>query len=523
MRFVYFVPAAAGVLLLSGRLVAQAPSIEPPAVQVQEPLPAAPEAAAPEPDAQRDPMAAWEQTEASPPPAAAAPEPALATPPPNAAVEQAPPLVLGTFSEDGGDSDWKFEFHGYARMPVRFTGSLRRSPYLVDDDYYLSGFGYLRVQEREWAELFLEARQNRNTRLVFGLFASQFSDWSEATLQGQSGLATAFVEHHVKAAPWLELDARVGMFWDRYGFIQPYDTYLLGRTHIAGARLAVRAFDLVVARAGVGAHAEVIGNNQGFTPVAWGTLGFDTKWVDLSLFGGRTWTRDSQREFAANIKNATLRVFGAELAVEHERVGRLQLVSSFIDAKRVLSLANSLEILHSTGGRGLSQNIFGAVQDGTGQAITTGFDVQVDPYRMLPDPSSARRHLRGLYVRAFGMLASVQSKEGNTNPLINRDDRTYLKYGYELYYRAFATPVPFMFAALRYDRVMLNKKYEDMSFSVFTPRLGFVVAEQVDVFAAYSMYDYGRAVSLRPNQIAGDNGVTEPDERVFKLQAQARF
>src|SRR5689334_17766242 len=37
--------------------------------------------------------------------------------------------------------DVRFELHGYARMPLS-AQSTPREPYLVDNDYYLSGFGY---------------------------------------------------------------------------------------------------------------------------------------------------------------------------------------------------------------------------------------------------------------------------------------------------------------------------------------------------------------------------------------------
>jgi hypothetical protein len=503
-----------GLLFVASTAAGQAPDSATPAAEPAAPAPArvdAPPVPAPA-DARPAPAPA-----ASPPAPAPAPQPATTT---TAPVTPA----LGRFAEDGGAMEpWQFRFHGYVRMPLRFEGKLRRPPYLVDDDYFLSGFSYLRVQEREWAELFLEANYNEHTRVVVGLFASQFSDWSEVTLQGQGGIATAFVEHEQKLAPWLELDARVGMFWDRYGYVQPYDTYLHGRTHIAGGRLSLRAFDLVEARIGLGAHAEVIGNNQGFTPVLYGTLGVDTEVVDVSLFGARTWTRDSKREFAMNIRDATLRVFGLELLLDVARAGRLQYVLGFMDAEHVLSLANSLEILHSTGGRGLSQNFFGAEDDGTGQAIMSALDATLQPYRMLPGSSAARRYLDGLDVQLFGMYARVKSKTDSPNPLLDLHNRTYLKWGYQLSYRPLRTPAHRLFAALRYDRVIPQKRAEDMAFSVYTPRLGVVLVEGLDVFAAYSFYSYGKAVSLRPNQIPGDNGVTQPDERVFKLQAQARF
>jgi hypothetical protein len=31
---------------------------------------------------------------------------------------------------------------------------------------------------------------------------------------------------------------QLGVFWDRFGYIQPYDTYIFGRTHQGGVKVA---------------------------------------------------------------------------------------------------------------------------------------------------------------------------------------------------------------------------------------------------------------------------------------------
>ena len=56
--------------------------------------------------------------------------------------------------------DVSFELHGYARMPLDDAGHARE-PYLVDNDYYLSGFAYTRLYEPDWSELFFCAKQGR--------------------------------------------------------------------------------------------------------------------------------------------------------------------------------------------------------------------------------------------------------------------------------------------------------------------------------------------------------------------------
>src|SRR5438067_7817824 len=53
--------------------------------------------------------------------------------------------------------DVRFELHGYARMPLTTQGT--REPYLIDNDYFLSGFSYTRLYEPAWSELFFSARR----------------------------------------------------------------------------------------------------------------------------------------------------------------------------------------------------------------------------------------------------------------------------------------------------------------------------------------------------------------------------
>ena len=417
--------------------------------------------------------------------------------------------------------DWKLTFHGYSRMALRFHGAAQRPPYLVDDDYFLSGFNYTRVNEREWAEVFLGAQRDR-TRFVLGLFASQFSDWSETTLQGQGGIATAFVEHTAEVSEDVELGARVGMFWDRYGYVDHYDTYLFGRTHVAGIRGHLRLFDRFYLKTGFGAHADVVSSNQGFTPVIWASGGVDLGWLDVALHAFHVWTSDSEREFAI-IEDGSLDVLGADARVALSHFGQLYVGLAHYDAERVLFLSNGLELLHSTGGRGLTESFFGLnAENGTGSALVAAFELTWEPALALSALAGREtgRAARGLELRFFGLLASVGSEQSSADPLENRDDRTYFKWGTELFYRPPFEGWDWWFAGLRYDRVVLDTDHDSMSFRVFSPRVGVTPMEGLDVYLQYAHYAYGDNVSLRPNQIPGDVSVTAPDDHAFKLQAQ---
>ena len=425
---------------------------------------------------------------------------------------------------DDISDEWQLTFHGYARMPLAWYGAAQRPAYLVDSDYFLSGFNYTRVAEREWAEIFLGAQRNR-TRFVVGLFASQFSDWSETSIQGQGGIATAFVEHTEPLGPELDVGVRAGMFWDRYGYLPRYDTYLFGRTHIAGVRLSGRLFDRFYLRTGFGAHADVVSSNQGFTPTVWASLGVDLEWLDVGLHAFEVWTNDSEREFAI-IENGSLTVLGADAHVALDAIGRLYLGVAHYDADQVLFLANTLELLHSTGGRGLTENFFGLdSRNGTGSVVAAAFELAWEPGRTLAAVSGAdaAQMLRGLELRLFALTAHVKSEQSSPDPLTNRDDRTYFKWGGELFWRPRFGSFDAVYGAVRYDRVVLDTDHDSMTYRVISPRVGVTPMAGLDLFLQYSRYAYGDNVSLRPNQIPGDNSVTEPDNHAFKLQAEVAW
>ncbi len=447
-----------------------------------------------------------------------------------------PELVLTrpSFGEDGGPPGtegpevqvgaFQLAMHGYFRGSIRASGDLQRPPYLTDDDYFLSGFNYTRVNEREWAEVFFSAEYEEHTRLVLGFFASQFSDWSETTLQGQGGIATAFVEHTLEIEPGFEIGGRAGMFWDRYGYLPAYDTYLIGRTHIGGLRLHAKLFDMIRLRAGFGAHADVISSNQGFTPVVWFSAGLELPMVEATAYAFYTYTRDSEREFAI-IEDASLTVLGIDGRVLMPHVGQAYLGLAHYRADQVLYLANGLELLHSTGGRGLTENFFGLdSENGTGEILSFATDITLQPWRTVAAlDRDAGRALRGLDLRLFGLLAWVRSKQVSEDPLENRDDRVYLKWGTEVFYRPAFPVLDHFFAALRFDRVILDTDHDSLSFRSITPRIGVTPIPNLDFYLALSIYRYGSNVTLRPNQIPGDVAARNPDETVLKMQAQLRF
>jgi hypothetical protein len=172
--------------------------------------------------------------------------------------------------------------HGYFRAPLRLAWRSRgmtgpgeshynvHTPWLVDDDYFNSGFAYTRIQESDWSELFFSVGNQHVTGTV-AFMGSLFSDWAQPLLERQWGMAQAFVTFDWRWEPRrlkVRLRLKGGSFWDRFGWLESYDTYLFGRTHQMGAQYRL---DFTVGKVtvfvihGLGVHLESIENNQGLT------------------------------------------------------------------------------------------------------------------------------------------------------------------------------------------------------------------------------------------------------------------
>lgn len=397
----------------------------------------------------------------------------------------------------------RFELHGYARMPLATQGT-PREPYLVDNDYYLSGFAYTRLYEPDWSELFFSARKG-NYKAEFGLFASLYSDYASARLENQLGIAQASVtaEKFLDHEP---LSVQLGVFWDRFGYIEPYDTYIYGRTHQGGVKVAYKLPGGGHLQTGVGIHQAELQQNLGMTPVAHlaGTYPVLPE-LTVGAYVLRTWTRDKRQ--LSPIENGTMYVTGLDAKYELPRArGHVYGAFSFYDMEKVLYLAPALEVMHSTGGRGLTENFLGteASDDGSGRMYTLAADAPI----AITDR---------IGVRTFGMVTWVRSPQRDEmDPAVNKDRRLYLKWGIEPGYALFKQ----LRVSARFDRVILDVYDAENSFRVLSPRLTFPLDTWGEIFFMYSHYWYGDKVTLRPGQVPLE---TMPDSNVIKLQAQVRW
>jgi hypothetical protein len=279
---------------------------------------------------------------------------------------------------------------------------------------------------------------------------------------------------------------------------------------------------MVSVRAGYGAHDAFTDEHLGFTPMAWLSTGLDLPMIQVTGYLLSTWTTDSRRDFSET-EDGSLRAMGADARVAVPMVGSLHAGIAHYKARSVKYMAGSFELLHSTGGKGLQENFFGAdSDDGTGEILVNVFDLTVRPVLSLGPLLSpgARAAVEGASLQLYGMSAYVLSRQQSDNPLENRHDRTYFKWGSELLYRPVWPEAYGLFAGVRYDRVILDMNHESMSFRVVTPRLGVTLVPGAEVALGYSRYLYGDNISLRSKQIPGN---PPPDEHTWKLQAQVAW
>ena len=157
------------------------------------------------------------------------PEP---TPPPAAPADTAPPKaesvedLVKRLMKMLMPSDLRFGLHGYFRAPLRLSIDRRsapmngeaayniRTPWLVDDDYFRSGFAYTRLQEQDWTELYLSVG-NRYLVGEVALMGSLYSDWAQPLIDHQWGIAQGLLRFHWGAdgpRARFRIDVKAGAF-----------------------------------------------------------------------------------------------------------------------------------------------------------------------------------------------------------------------------------------------------------------------------------------------------------------------
>lgn len=491
--------------------------------------------------------------------------------------------------EAPGASDWKLEYHGYVRAPMRIgigkrgvgspnAGAGQSNTTLhypvIPDDQYLN-WQFTSHNKKDWAEMFFSIG-NSWAKGTLALQGFNFTDAAWADQVAQFGISQGFIT----LTPDLGFEnvrlwAKAGSFWARYGLAGKwdageYDTYLFGRTHVMGELIHLD-YDINDATGlwfehgfGTKRPDPSYFNNARFTLLNHAHAGIHIgSDIEFSAHYMNAWTQEEDRIIRqANTYNGTtykdpynppsypstlmglpdgkLWVAGADARFELGAFGYFYAGFSHIGAKNAVSVAPAFEVLHGFGGGqytlGVTDVYFGpscqaSTTEGdytagkgnttTGKPTTGEVDntVKTAGYQKFPECSMGTGSVNSLLAQyefsltnfrqissggqkfwgegtdvkltLYGMMNFVNSDiKYKVNDKSVYDGIRKLKYGADLQWAA----LPWLTAALRFDRLQPNSNIPEQSFAILSPRIVFkskwVTREQIAL--SYSRYFYNQ-------------------------------
>lgn len=428
------------------------------------------------------------------------------------ASDGAPPLTIRTSRQE-----WEFGFHGYLRAPFRTSFDrydkaeggkewrFEMPPKLVDGTY--TDWKFTNALAGPWAEMIF----SYGNAIAVGnvsIATYNITDGGWRNLQSQLGIDQAFVTLNFPRAFGKRggLKWNVGVFGNRYGAAGRYDagrydTYVIGRTHIAGETLLAN-IDLtdrltLVLEHGIGGKADVLRGNpkadfdpdndsnsflwmpyagqEGQLPAvvnhAHGGLLFQNHrlFKELMLNGhfmhGFTTTEHEQEELRD--MDGKVMVGGAEIKANGAVFGDAYLGFSVAKTDGLAVMPDVIEMLHSQGGWSMLKNFYGDQiligdrQDepnpGKGTIETFAWQYTFSLSRLVWFLREKEFWGQGpdVQLATFGMLNLVDP-DNAIEPYLKKFARTKLKWGAEAMY----TPLQYLGIALRFDRVIPDLDYD---------------------------------------------------------------
>ncbi len=295
-----------------------------------------------------------------------------------------------------GSDEWKLDFHGYFRAPMRLgigkrededldldgnpdpviDGASKTTLHapLIPDDQFLS-FQATPHNKKDWAELFFTLGNSWASGTV-SIQGYNFAEAAWNDTDTQFGISQGYVTITPDMGyENVRLSLKAGAYSDKYGQAGrydagEYDTYLFGRTHNAGETLHID-FDLNEAwtlylEHGIGAKRPDPShfNNARFTMLHHAHVGLKSG-RDLE-FGAHylvAWTQEDDRDYSVGsvavptyadsrlgLPDGKMWVAGVEARAELGAFGYIYGGFSHIGATYAVSVAPAIEVLHAFGG-----------------------------------------------------------------------------------------------------------------------------------------------------------------------------
>jgi hypothetical protein len=453
------------------------------------------------------------------------------------------------------DGEWRFDFHGFLRAPMRIGfgssegtapgvekgGKVHAPPQVPDGTF--TNWQYTNNVPGPWTELRFSYGNTRVTGNVL-IAAYNITDGGYRNLQSQLGINQAFVT--IDAADLLAdgkggLVWNVGVFQNAYGGAGRYDagkyeTYLIGRTHVAGETLTAfynfsKSFTLTLEH-GIGAKLEALPLVSGLPqphpaylpyggPAQQGTqllhhmhlMASIGEQLHIGAHYMTTWTDDAR---AMGELDGRITVAGIDAKLIDSRFGDAYLGYSRLSSETPIRVGEGLEVLHSIAGWNLRDNFFGQSTTGTGAIDSVLLQYVLSLARLLRYPEPFWGQGPDVVISLFGMYNHVSSEDPMFDAELAREGshigENRLKWGADVTY----TPLGFLGIGARFDRVQPDLDDSTVAFSVVSPRLllrsEFVTHEQILI--QYSHYFYGDGVVP-----AWPNENRPPDEDTVMISA----
>jgi hypothetical protein len=464
-------------------------------------------------------------------------------------------------AEESKTSEWKFDVTGYFRAPLRMsfgpatlpdpnggsTGTQFRTPPLVPDANYID-WRYTNSLVAPWTELNFHYGNDR-AKATIQIASYNITDSGYRRLEANLGINQAYLT--LKFPNIINENGRlnlsVGAFTNRYGAAGRYDagryeTYLFGRTHVAGETLSFE-YDVgdwtLALEHGFGGKLEPIpfqtqGNTWNPYPgprpqessfvhhahagVVWkktllvGAHFIDVFANDLERAGAYAGTAYAGR--MSTEPKPRITIAGGDVKFLDGPYGDGYLGYSHLSATNAIYLADAIEVLHSFGGWQLHDNYFGT--PGGTEETTGTIDTVLGQYvfsfgQFFHRPKPFWGDGPDLIASVFGMYNSVS---GATAPAKGK-----LKFGGELTYLPFAC----FGIGGRFDEVQPNLDDSTQSFAVLSPRVilrtAFVTHEQVLIQYSRYFYNANAAHSSFPYSVQPGAAGLGADANAFQIAA----
>jgi hypothetical protein len=469
---------------------------------------------------------------------------------------------------------WETFASGYFRAPMAIGISTRPGPdditgpprtqlsygpnRTVDANYY--SFAYTRLQEQDWAEVFVHAKR-KHVEAVVGWMGY----WYQSVGFRNNDAAWAPGMAYLKLDTDLDvgglktnLALTAGAFWPQFGYFEKYDTFTLGRFRQMGEQLRwAIAFspDLTLTLfQGFGTGRDGSSNIVAPPPYQ-ATVGLDLihyehiqltykKYVDIGLHYNTQWTRDpnltqqvTPGKAYADARDAHFTNVGGEATLSAPFAGRLWVSPSFTSMRNGWALGEAgTELMHSLSGEGFATNYLvwnssPPNSTGSGSSFNLGFlyeNTLSSIQGKTPDGSTPE-----VTLNVFGLLAQVDLDLPATSTL-TQDEINQFKYGADVTFQA----LNWLGFTARFDEVNYDQDNPGYVFSAITGRAtfssNFLSGERI--YLQYSRYRYGEKMVLSGKWpwglplVAGADIIQggtyaghKPDMDVVKLQADVKF